>query len=180
MTIVNIFDAIRDGTFEEFKNYYDGNINFVNERIGLNLLQFALVNDKNPNDKIEIIKFLLDEGININFLDLKDKRNALHVFYFNVLRPTPEYFMEVTKLLVERGVNLNAQDKYGAIPLKYAITLTKLQTRDIRDVYWYLIQYGSDFRYKDKFGKSCMDYAEEYIWRNDVLEMMRSNADENK
>jgi hypothetical protein len=29
MTITNIFDAIREGTFKEFENHYEGNVDFV-------------------------------------------------------------------------------------------------------------------------------------------------------
>ena len=179
MTITNVFDAIRDGTYEEFQKYYNGDIDAVHERLGLNLLQFALVNGNGIEEKKKIIKFLLQEGIDINFEDLKSKRNALHIFYSSVLRPEPKYLLEITKTLVEHGINLNATDRYGAIPLKYAITIIKLETKDIVETYEYLIQHGTDFRIKDKFGKSCIDYAKEYSWRNEVLGIME-DADEDK
>ena len=171
MRILNIFDAARDGTFDEFMSFYNGDANAIDKELGLNLLQFAVCNNYNPDDKIRIIKFLLDEGADVNFLDLKSKRNALHLFYFCALETTPEYLMTITKLLIEGGVNLNATDRYDAIPLKYAITIVKLSTEDIIEVYEYLLQQGSDCKHKDKFGKSCVDYAKEYSWRNGLLEI---------
>jgi len=179
MTITNIFDAIRDGTYEEFKKYYSGDTNMVHERLGLNLLQFALVNENSVEEKKKIIKFLLQEKIDINFEDLKNKRNALHIFYSSVLRPNPDYLLYVTKTLVNHGINLNATDRYGAIPLKYAITIIKLKTEDIVETYKYLIKNGADYRSKDRFGKSCIDYVKEYSWRNDILEMVE-DINENK
>ncbi|MCB2357281.1 ankyrin repeat domain-containing protein [Clostridium estertheticum] len=179
MKIINVFDAVRDGTYEEFIKFYTGNINAISESLGLNLLSLAVVNDKNPHEKLKIIKFLISEGIDINFIDKKDKRNALHIFYFNVLRPSSEYMLEVTKLLVGNGIDVNRVDKYNAIPLKYAITIIKVATQDIKAIYHYLLEQGSDYNHKDIFKKSCADYANEYCWRNDVMEIIKEFENEN-
>jgi len=53
-----------------------------------------------------------------------------HILYFNTTRGTNEFLLEVTKLLVEAGVNINAVDKYSAISLKYAITVCKQSTEE--------------------------------------------------
>lgn len=172
MRIINIFDAVRDGTYEQFLSFYSGNINIISETLEMNLLGLALVNDKLPDQKIKIIEFLLDKGIDINYVDKKNKRNALHQFYFSVMRPTPEYMLKVTKILISHGINVNCLDKYDAIPLKYAITVVKNSTQDIKLVYKYLIENGSNYNIKDKFGKSCLDYANEYVWRNDFIEIV--------
>jgi len=180
LKITNVFDAVRDGTYEEFINFYNGNINVISESLGLNLLSLALVNDKNPNEKLKIINFLISERIDINFRDKKDKRNALHVFYFNVLRPSGEYMLEVTKILVRDGIDVNGVDKYNAIPLKYAITITKKATNDIKSIYKYLLEQGSNYNHKDIFEKSCLDYANEYSWRNDFIEIIKEFEHGNK
>lgn len=175
MKITDAFDAVRDGTFEEFKKFYKGNINIVHGDLGLNLLSMAVVNDKNKEEKLKIMKFLISEGININFVDGIFLRNALHNFYFNVLRSTPDYMLQVTELLVENGIDINAMDKFGAIPLKYAITVNKLPTNEISGVYKYLIKKGSRYDLKDGFDKSCQDYAQEYSWRNDFLSLIKED-----
>jgi uncharacterized protein len=180
LKITNIFDAARDGTYEEFIKLYNGNVNEVSQSLGLNLLSLAVTNDKNQNEKLKIISFLISEGIDINFTDKKDKRNALHIFYFNVFRPSSDYMLEITKLLVENGLDVNKVDKYNAIPLKYAITITKLVTQDIRSIYQYLLEKGSDYTHKDIFEKSCLDYVNEYAWRNDVLGIIKEFENGNK
>ncbi|WP_438347706.1 ankyrin repeat domain-containing protein [Paenibacillus sp. FA6] len=180
MKITNAFDAVRDGTYEEFIEHYSGDINQINTNLGLNLLNLAVVNDKKPIEKIKIIKFLISEGININFEDSKNKRNALHTFYFNVLRPSLEYMLEITKLISEDGININALDKFNAIPLKYAITITKLATEEIKPIYNYLLEQGADYNNKDIFDKSCIDYSKEYSWRNDVVKIIKEFENENK
>lgn len=179
MKVVNIFDAVRDGTYDQFMDYYSGNVNLTSDNLGMNLLCLAMVNDKNPTEKLKIVKFLISKGIDINFTDKKDGRNALHIFYFNTLKPSIEYMKEVTTLLVDAGINVNAKDKYDAIPLKYSITITKLPTDDMREVYKYLLMSGSDYSHKDSFGKSCIDYAKEYSWRNNVIDIIKEYENEN-
>lgn len=180
MKITNVFDAVRDGTYEEFIEHYRGDINQINTNLGLNLLNLTVVNDKKPIEKIKIIKFLISEGININFADSKDKRNALHTFYFNVLRPSPEYMFEITKLMIENGIYINGLDKFNAIPLKYAITITKLATEEIEPIYNYLLERGANYNNRDIFGKSCVDYSKEYSWRSDVVEIIKEFENANK
>ena len=58
-----------------------------------------------------------------------------------------------------------------AIPLKYAITIVKLHTEEIKKVYRYMIKAGSDYNLKDAFGKSCIDYAKELTWRNGFIKI---------
>jgi len=171
--IVNVFDAVQDGTFGDFLEFYKGNINQINPHTQLNLLETAVLNDENSKDKLDIIKFLISNKIDHNFTDSKYGRNALHTLYFNTTRGTNEFLLEVTKLLVEAGININAVDKYSAIPLKYAITVCKRSTEELKDLYMYLLICGSVYKHQDTFGKSCEDYAKEYSWRNGFLDIVR-------
>lgn len=180
MRITDIFDAVRDGTYADFFKYYTGDPNLFNKYVGLSLLQLAFVNDHNAEEKIKIIQFLLSEGAEVNFKSPKDQRNALHIFYFSVLRPEPQYMLKATQLLVEAGIDINEKDKYGAIPLKYAITVVKLTTEEMMPVYKYLIDRGSNIYEKDSFDKTCVDYVKEYSWRNGLISLLGGEADENK
>ena len=151
MRITDIFDAVRDGTYSDFLKFYTGDPNLFNKYTGLSLFQLVFVNDHNTDEKIKMIRFLISEGADVNFKSPKDQRNALHIFYFSVLRPDPQYMLEVTQLLVEAGVDINEKDKYGAIPLKYAITVVKLPTETAMSVYKYLIDHGSNIYEKDSY-----------------------------
>ena len=70
----------------------------------------------------------------------------------------------------------NGKDKYGAIPLNYAITVVKLPTEAAMPVYQYLIDHGSNICEKDNFGKTCLDYAKEYSWRNGIISLMEGQG----
>ena len=141
MRITDIFDAVRDGTYFDFMDFYSGNPNLFNKYAGMSLLQLSVVNDRYPDEKIKILRFLISEGADVNFLSPKDQRNALHIFYFSVLRPEPQYMLKITQLLIAAGVDINKKDKYGAIPLQYAITAVKPVSYTHLDVY--KRQYGS-------------------------------------
>lgn len=39
--------------------------------------------------------------------------------------------------------------------------------------------HGADYKSRDKFGKSCVDYSNEYSWRNDVAEIIKEFEDGN-
>ena len=175
MRITNIFDAVRDGTYFDFMDFYSGNPNLFNKYAGMSLLQLSVVNDRYPDEKIKILRFLISEGADVNFLSPKDQRNALHIFYFSVLRPEPQYMLKITQLLIAAGVDINKKDKYGAIPLQYAITAVKLPTKTIMPVYQYLMDRGSNICEKDNIGKTCLDYAEEFSWRNDLIHLLEGN-----
>lgn len=178
MRVVNVFDAVKDGTYEEFLHFYDGDVNQINKYSGLNLLETALTNDKNQEDKKKIILHLISEGVDIDYVDPKYKRNALHHLFFDVMRSSKEYFFEVASILIRSGVRINQTDKYGAIPLDYAITVNKLSTDDMRETYKLLIKSGSDVYLKNKFNKSCLDYAQEFSWRNGFVDLLKEEIDD--
>lgn len=74
------------------------------------------------------------------------------------------------------GLGINEKDIYGAIPLKYAITVVKLPTEAAMPVYQYLIEHGSKIYEKDNFDKACIDYAKEYSWRNGLISLMEGQT----
>ncbi len=173
MKITNVFDAVLKGTFEDFKILYNGEANQINPHSKFNLLSTAMLNDKNPEDKLAITKYLLKDGIDVSFTDSLYNRNALHTFFFNIMKGPKDYMETVVRLLVENGVDVNAVDKFNSIPLKYAITVNKNTTEDMKDIYYYLVEKGSDVNIKDTFNKSILDYAKEFPWRNDFLEIVK-------
>ena len=171
MTIVNMFDAAKEGDFEAFQRLYNSNVNEVNTHTGLNLIQTALVTDKNAEERIKIIEFLLREGADVYYKDEDEQKNALHILLVSFYRGDVIFLERAVKLLIDAGAEVNATDRYGAIPLKYAITICKMKTEELESVYTCLVEAGSDYTLKDGFDKSCLDYAKEYAWRNGFVEI---------
>lgn len=172
MVITDMFDAAREGNFEAFVKYFTGDVNSINQFSDFNCLQLAVTRNFNVADRLNIMRFLIEKGIDLNYKDKKVKRNALHVLYFHFLKGDLNFLQEATKLLIQAGVDVNAFDKFNAIPLKYAITISKLSTDKMIGIYDMLIRAGSDYSATDTFGKSCIDYAREYSWRRGFLDLV--------
>lgn len=172
MVITDMFDAAREGNFEAFVKYFTGDVNSINQFSDFNCLQLAVTRNSNEADRLNIMRFLIEKGIDLSYKDKKCKRNALHVLYFHFLKGDLSFLQEATKLLIQGGVDVNAFDKFNAIPLKYAITIPKLSTDEMMEIYDMLIKAGSDYSATDTFGKSCIDYAREYSWRRGFLDLV--------
>ena len=174
MILVDIFDAAREGNWDAFQKFFDGNINQVNPHSDCyNLLQLAVTSTENPEGRLAIIRFLLEHGIDLDYREKKFQRNALHIAFFGFRKGNIEYLQKQTELLIAAGMDVNATDKFDAIPMKYAITISKHTTEEMKKIYAMLIRAGSDYKKKDTFQKSCLDYAQEYSWRNGVIDIVK-------
>lgn len=173
MIITDIFDAAREGDWVAFQKYYVGEINQIEPNSNFNLLQLAVTSTKNSKDRLAIIRFLLENGIALNYREKKYQRNALHIAFFGFLKGDIEHLKHQTILLISAGIDVNTIDKFGAIPLKYAITIAKHPTEEMQEIYAMLIRAGSNYKMKDIFQKSCLDYAQEYFWRSGFLDIVK-------
>ncbi len=171
--MTDVYDAIQEGTFEDFKKFYNGDINQVNKYTKLNLLQYAVASDENKKEKIKIIKYLLDNGVDINFLEKKDNRNALHIFFYAVWDAKAEYYEQITKILINAGIDVNQKDKYGTIPLNYAIANSHRSPQEIKNTLMLLLESGSDYAQKDNFNNSCLDYAQQFEGKEGFLDIVK-------
>lgn len=171
MLITDIYDAAREGNFDELKLYYQGNINLINESTKMNLLQTVICGKHNYKERLEIIDFLLSEGIDVNYLEVKEQMNALHLLYSSVTNKDVEYLYAVSKKLIEKGIKINQKDRYGAVALSYLIS-GKLGTEELRSLFEYLLDKGVDYNLKDKYGNSCLDYARQFPWRKGFVDMV--------
>lgn len=173
MILTDVFDAAREGDWDAFQKFYTGSVNQLNPHTRYNLLQSAVTATHNPEGRLRIVHFLLEQGIDLAYKEPGKQRNALHIAFFGFLKGDVEYLQKQMELLIAAGVDVNAVDQFGAIPLKYAITISKLPTEKMEGIYAMLIQAGSDYRKKDTFQKSCLDYAQEYSWRNGFLDIVK-------
>jgi uncharacterized protein len=104
----------------------------------------ALINAVIEN-KIDFIKWLLDNGANIGHQD-RIGYSALHF-------AAQEKLVEVAAFLLEKGANPNLQDIHGNTPLWIAIFNAKLLT-DEQGVVKLLLKFGADPDVINKHGKT--------------------------
>ncbi|WP_408072002.1 ankyrin repeat domain-containing protein [Butyrivibrio sp. JL13D10] len=175
MTICDIFDAAYQGDFDMLKQYYKGDINCVDKYNGLNLLQAVMSKDGKYQERLEIVTFLLDEGIDVNFVDNKDKENALHYLFSTADDDGgltyAEYALSVTKLLLDAGIDVNHKDRHGSNSVTNVIALNFNNEDAKLKILEMLLDAGAEYREKDNYGFSCLDYAKRFK-KEEIVKML--------
>ena len=77
---MDIFDIVQNGTYNDFIENYNGDITQIDKYTKLNLLCIAMLNDDLPEEKLKIIKYLLSEKVEVNFLSKKRKQKCSSLF----------------------------------------------------------------------------------------------------
>lgn len=181
MKKLDLSDILEEADYDLFLKFFEQDkVNLVTSLSTLNNLELTLIYGTNPIDRIKIVKHLIASGIDVNYIDKKNKRNALHYLFSNVTRADISFYLDATKILIENGININQRDKYGAIPLSYAIANVKLDSETLKPLYMMLLENGSNYNDKDDYGNSCLDYASKFSWRNEFLEFVKEFENERR
>lgn len=138
-----------------------------------NCIEELICGYKKPKKKIKLFKKMIDLGINLCTVD-KPGRNHLHTYAFR-----PPHIIEIAKILIEKGVNINLQDNRGNTPThclaRSARMLRRftLETKDedlenerslfktegLKDTLSLFREKGADFSIENKEGKTPHDVA---------------------
>jgi ankyrin repeat protein len=97
---------------------------------------------------VEIVKFALDYGANVNFQD-SSGYTSLHFCALNK-------YSELTDLLLANGADVNIRDEHGNPPIWTAIFNAKGDFAIVHKLY----KAGADIETKNKHGKSPRDLGE--------------------
>ena len=189
MEVTDIYSAVVEADFRNFKRYYKGNINQVHKvsyvnRDGKNntdlfsLLMLAVSKTTNLKERLELIKFLIKQGINVNYADKAYGRNALHFLYFfindnNNKENLSRYVFEVTKVLIKAKIDVNKTDIAGQIPLMLAICNKNIALKDMKETYRLLLNAGSQYTLHDIGGNSCIDAANAFPEERGFIDIVK-------
>lgn len=88
----------------------DNDVNSFHDKDGKNILIVAIM-----YNKLDVVDYLLDNGIDINFTETRTHKTAI---YFSCEKG----FHGVSKKLIDKGINLNSQDKYGNTAIMRNVT----------------------------------------------------------
>ena len=139
----SIFTIIEDGNLDELKNFIKngGNINTVHDN--KSLLHFAI--DNCENNYFEVIELLINNGADVNSHESYMKETPLHRI---CARTKPK--IDVAKLLLDRGTNVNAENISGKTPVFYCNFSYSIELLNL------LVKYGADIKHTDKYNNTLL------------------------
>ena len=82
MKITDAYDAALEGNYDEFLKRFDGDVTQVEPSTHFNLLMAAAAQESSAEDRLKIMKYLLDHGIDVNFTD--KKQSAMHCICYTI------------------------------------------------------------------------------------------------
>jgi ankyrin repeat protein len=125
-------------------------INAVNNK-GQTALHIAICTSPNP---IDIVKFLLQAGADLNIKDKVFEQTPLH--YCAWLFPN----VEVMKILLDHNADINANDISSLTSLHHAADQCHRTGNQGLDMVKLLLEYGADLNVKTENGRTALDIAQ--------------------
>lgn len=115
----------------------------------LNPLMYA--NERNSQEDINIYKLLLEYGADITARD----------YYGNTALHTAAYCgnIDLCKLLIEKGININIESAYKQTPLFHAIRYVMDTTDEVLELIQYMIDSGADVNFQSECGSTPLHFA---------------------
>lgn len=107
----------------------------------------AALHRASRSNHLQVCRYLLKEGADPNILDECDENKT------PLFKAVEEGNIEIVKLLVQSGSDVNRVNNEGRTPLAYAVS-----NQDI-EIVQVLTSTGIDIHLKDHSGKSALDYA---------------------
>ena len=166
--VIELTAMIKD--YEAFiEQYQDGDEKKMRE--GMPLLNYAIANNK-PKDRYKIASLLLDKGSRVDCSN-KDGHNLLHVL-FSKHDLCFETDYELTKRILDRGIDFNQTDKKKRLPLHFLVASGESE-EFIEKFLDLMLAYGKVcVTGKSDWGYSPMDLAEK-SGRQHLVNWMKGN-----
>jgi ankyrin repeat protein len=153
--------ATRKEDSEEINRILDANpelLNFIEPQYGYNLLMVSVLEGKNKS-----IIALLNHGADPN---LKNTKSGMSAFHMSCDKFGEDRDLEIVKLLINNGANINEPIKYNrndgiycVTPLDLSVDISSQEQRD--ELFYFLIDSGADIDFictdsTEMLFRSCM------------------------
>lgn len=171
---MNMYLAAKMLTLSQFKEVYDReNLNTV-PAVGTSVIFCAMANQV-PENRYEIVKFLIDEGVDLKQTNA-EKESLLHVL-FSRPKHNMEQTVELTKLLLLGGVDINIQDTSNRVAIQYLITQPQISDSEFAPLYDVIFEHCNlDVSIKNAWGYTPLELAQKVTYRGDFLQRVARNG----
>ena len=132
------FNIIRNGNFDDFTKAIESENDLINikDKRGTTPLILACY-----NDRISMIEFLLEKGVDVNQKDLSGNSALMGACF--------KGFIETVKILIKHNVTIDSQNFTGSTALIYSAMFKQ------KAIYDLLLKSGANPNIKDKKGNSA-------------------------
>lgn len=161
------------GTYEDFLKVYQPN-DEKKKYDGESLLFYSLSNNK-PEDRYKISTFLLDKHVDVFGQEIEGN-NTLHVLLSRIRHNLSET-IELTKRLIDLGVDINQQNNVGKQVPFHFIIMMGFSDKELEPLYdLFFGKKTFDVLLKDAYGKTLIEYAETRPGRETLVKRMKAFA----
>lgn len=142
-------------TLDVFLTLMGNNFVIAQDENGRSFLHYACQSEflqpANVPSQLNLVKFLVAEGADVNVQDT-DHKTPLHHICGSLNAP-----ISIVELLISKGASVNAQDAFGRTPLHYACMVD--QTLDTTlAIVKLLVHHDTDVNLLDDTGKTALEY----------------------
>lgn len=166
---MDMFFSAKRQTLAQFMEVYDRQR--LNEVHGGSPVIFDAMANQSPQDRYEIVKFLVGEGAELTGTNA-EKETLFHVLFS---RPKLDIgqTVELTKLLIDAGADINQPDAKNRMAIQHLISQPKLTDEALAPLYDVIFQSCTlELNAKNDWGYTPIELAQKFPYRAELLKWM--------
>lgn len=169
MEQMDMYFSAKRKSLAQFMEVYDQQR--LHEIHGGSTILFDAMAHQSPQDRYDIVRFLIAQGAELT------GTNGENETLFHILFSRPKHNMaqtvELTKLLIDAGADINQPDAKGRVALQHLISHPKLTDRDLAPLYDLLFtRCRLDLSIKNAWGYTPIELAQKLPYRAELLRKM--------
>lgn len=166
---MDMYFSAKRQTLAQFMEVYDQQR--LHEVHGGSTILFDAMAHQSPQDRYDIVRFLIAQGAELT------GTNGENETLFHILFSRPKHNMaqtvELTKLLIDAGADINQPDAKGRVALQHLISHPKLTERDLAPLYdLFFTRCRLDLSIKNAWGYTPIELAQKLPYRAELLRKM--------
>lgn len=167
---MDMYFSAKQQTLSQFKKIYDKQLLNVTPAAGSPLI-FCAMSNQTPENRYDIVKFLINEGVELKISNAESK-TLFHIL-FSRPKHNLEQTIELTEILIKAGVNINQLDAKNRMAIQHLINLPKFSDEELTPLYDLIFEQCSlEVSIKNDWGYTPLEIAQKLPYRTELLKRM--------